>query len=309
MMATRMEAQSAAPSGLPEVEGVSHRWLDVGGLRMHLAEAGPPDDSPPILLLHGWPQHWYEWRHLIPRLAGERRLLMPDLRGLGWTDAPPSGYLKEEMAEDVVRLLDALELDRVDLIGHDWGGYIGFLLGILHPARVRRYIALNIIHPWIRGPRSGPELLRRWTEIPRLAYQLPIITPGLNQRVLNHPAFMPRFLKGTAVHRNAWTEKDVEAFRAPLRDAARIRASAAIYRTFLTQEIVPLIRGRYRDHRLRAPTLLLFGLKELVMTPEQLRGFEPYADDMRLELVEDSGHFIAEEKPGLIADRARELFV
>jgi pimeloyl-ACP methyl ester carboxylesterase len=307
-----MEAQSAAPpglpSGLPEVDGVSHRWLDAGGLRMHLAEAGPPDAAP-ILLLHGWPQHWYEWRGLVLRLGDDRRLLMPDLRGLGWTDAPPDGYLKEEMTEDVVRLLDALDLEQVDVIGHDWGGYIGFLLAILHPDRVRRYLALNIIHPWLRMPRSGSELLRRWSEIPRLSYQLPIIMPGLNRRVIGHPAFIPRFLKASAVHRDAWTEEDFEAFRVPLRDPARQRASAAIYRAFLGRELLPLIRGRYREHRLRATTLLLFGVRDMAMTPDQLRGFESYADNMRLELVEDSGHFIAEEKPVLVASRARDLFV
>jgi pimeloyl-ACP methyl ester carboxylesterase len=307
MIAIRMETQSASSVGFPEVGGVSHRWLQAGDLRMHLAEAGPAD-GPPVLLLHGWPQHWYEWRHLVPRLAGDYRLLMPDLRGLGWSDAPPSGYLKEEMAEDVVRLLDALELEEVNLIGHDWGGYIGFLLGILHPRRVRRYLALNITHPWIRGPESAGEALRRWTEIPRLAYQLPIITPGVNRRVLNHPGFMPRFLKGTAAHRDAWTEADVEIFRAPLREPDRLRASAAIYRTFLARELVPLIRGKYRRHQLHAPTLLLFGLRDMVMTPDQLGGFERYADDMHLELVEDAGHFIGEEKPDLVAARARDLF-
>jgi pimeloyl-ACP methyl ester carboxylesterase len=306
MIATRIETQSPAPEGLPEVEGVRHRWLAAGDLRMHLAEAGPAD-APPILLLHGWPQHWYEWRHLVPRLAGERRLLMPDLRGLGWTDAPRSGYLKEEMATDVIRLLDALEVERVDLIGHDWGGYIGFLLAILHPERVHAYLALNIIHPWIQGPRTPREAVRRWSEPLRLSYQLPIITPGVN-RAINSRGFMPRFLKGTAAHRDAWTDADIEAFRAPLRDPARLRASAAIYRTFLARELLPLLRGKYRRYRLRAPALLMFGLREVVMTPSQLRGFEPYADEMRLELVEDSGHFIAEEKPDLVAARARDLF-
>ncbi len=75
---------------LPHVDGVEHRWVDAGGLRMHVAEAGPPD-GPAAMLVHGWPQHWYEWRKLIGPLADAgHRVICPDLRGLGWTDAPPA---------------------------------------------------------------------------------------------------------------------------------------------------------------------------------------------------------------------------
>jgi pimeloyl-ACP methyl ester carboxylesterase len=285
---------------LPEVEGVEHRWVQAGDLRMHVAEAGPADGEP-AMLVHGWPQHWYEWRKVIGPLADAGyRVVCPDLRGLGWTDAPPGarGYLKESMAADLVRLLDALEIESTHLAGHDWGGYIGFLLCLRSPERVRRYMALNIIHPWLSFRVSD---LRR---LPRLSYQWVIAAPGLNRRVINHPSFMHRFLKTGSVHKDAWTDADVEAFAAPLREPARIRASAAIYRTFNTREVLPLIRGRYRSRRLRVPTLMLFGTRDFVISPRQLEGFEPYADDMRVELVEDSAHFIVEERPDLVAERA-----
>ena len=71
----------------PPVPGVEHRFVEAGGLRMHVAEAGAGE---PLLLVHGWPQHWYQWRGVIQRLAGTRRLIVPDLRGFGWTDAPPA---------------------------------------------------------------------------------------------------------------------------------------------------------------------------------------------------------------------------
>src|SRR3954452_9879506 len=77
---------------LPYVEGIAHRWVDAAGLRVHVAEAG---DGPPLVLLHGWPQHWYAWRHVIPLLSPHYRVICPDLRGFGWTDAPAGGYDKE----------------------------------------------------------------------------------------------------------------------------------------------------------------------------------------------------------------------
>src|ERR1051326_5683167 len=87
---------------MPIVEGVSHRWVQARGLRFHVAEAGAGDDV--VLLLHGWPQHWYEWRHLMPALAadGRRKVLAMDLRGFGWSDAPRRGYEKENLARGAV---------------------------------------------------------------------------------------------------------------------------------------------------------------------------------------------------------------
>ena len=92
----------------PEVDGVAVAHRDVvlpDGTRLHVAEAG---DGPPLVLVHGWPQHWWAWRRLLPALAQERRVLCPDLRGLGWSDAPPGAYAKEGWAADLVALLDAL---------------------------------------------------------------------------------------------------------------------------------------------------------------------------------------------------------
>ena len=124
----------------PQVEGVSHRTVRARGLDFHVAEAGEGDDV--VLCLHGWPQHWYEWRHLMPALAAAgHRVLAMDLRGFGWSDAPAGGYEKEKMADDVLAVLDQLGLERVKLVGHDWGGWIGFLLALRAPDRFSRFLA------------------------------------------------------------------------------------------------------------------------------------------------------------------------
>lgn len=103
----------ARVDGLPALPGVEHRWLDVSGgggrVRLHVAEAG---SGAPVLLLHGWPQHWWCWRRVIERLRGHYRLLVPDLRGFGWSEAPGTGYSAIGFASDAVGLLDALGLTR-----------------------------------------------------------------------------------------------------------------------------------------------------------------------------------------------------
>jgi pimeloyl-ACP methyl ester carboxylesterase len=283
----------------PHVDGVTHRFVEARGLRMHVAEAGP-EDGEVVVLLHGWPQHWYEWRHLVPLLADRYRLVMPDLRGLGWTDAPPDGYLKEQLARDVVGLLDAMGLERVKLIGHDWGGFAGFLLCLDNPGRVERFLVLNVIHPWPQRRARG--LLESW----RLLYQVPLSAPLIGPRTTRWTGYVGRVLRSAGP--GVFSDEEIEAFEAPLRDPARAAATAAYYRTFQLRELPALARGRWESMRLTVPTLMLFGTDDFAITPETVEGFEPFADDMRLELVEGVGHFIVDERPDLVAQRAREFF-
>lgn len=284
---------------MPQLEGVEHRFVDVDGLRMHVAEAG---EGEPVLMLHGWPQHWWEWRGVIPRLAGRHRLICPDLRGFGWTDAPPNGYEKERLATDVLGLLDELGLERVRLVGHDWGGWVGFLLCFRAPERFERFLALNVPHPWRRiTPATAATSWRFW-------YQWVLASP-LGERLLRgRTATLARVLRFRAVRPEAWTEADLEAFAAPLREPARARATKLMYRTFVLRELPAIARGRYRAERLTVPTRILFGERDPAISTRLLEGHEHHADDLSVELVPDSGHFIADEKPELVAERALELF-
>lgn len=267
---------------------------------MHVARAG--DAGPPLILLHGWPQHWYAWRHVVPRFAERYRVVCPDLRGLGWTEAPSRGYEKESLAGDVLALLDALELPRVFLIGHDWGALAGFLLCLREPQRVERFVALNDIHPWLRP--SPQDALHAW----RLWYQWVLATPLAGAWLLrNRPAFVRGLIRAWSA-KDVWSEQELDVFANSLREPQRARASAQYYRTFLLWELFPTLAGRYRNSRLRTPTLLLFGADDGVIRPHQLRGFERHADDMRLELIPGVGHFTPEEAPELVVDRAIEHF-
>jgi pimeloyl-ACP methyl ester carboxylesterase len=284
---------------LPHVDGMTHRMLDVHGLRMHVAEAG---SGPPVLLLHGWPQHWYAWRRVAPLLAGEHRVICPDLRGFGWSDAPSGAYDKATLGRDIIGLLDVLELDRVELIAHDWGAWIGFILCLEHPERFAHYLALNIYTPWPEPPSVGaiPVLARLW-------YQVALATPLLGETLIRRTGFVGKLITAGAVHR-AWSEEDLRVFTAPLRRRERADASVHLYRTFLLRELPRFLGGEFRGRRLTVPTLLLHGTRDLAIDHRALGQWESHAEEMHVELREDSGHFIAEELPELVAARAKELF-
>jgi pimeloyl-ACP methyl ester carboxylesterase len=284
----------------PSVEGVRHRWVEARGLRFHLAEAGEGDDV--VLCLHGWPQHWYEWRDLLPRLAaaGQRAIAM-DLRGFGWSDAPAGGYEKENLATDVLAVLDALGLDRVKLVGHDWGGWIGYLLCIRAPERFERYLALNILTPWPDRRALMPEF---W----RFSYQLVVSAPGLGYRMHRSGDWVPRMLVGASVVRENWDEPTLRSFADNLAEPDRARACVQMYRTFVTRESPALLRGRYADDRSHVPTLHLHGADDAALRPKMLAGYQRYVDEITVELVPGCGHFIADEMPDLVAARALEFF-
>lgn len=285
---------------LPVVRGVDHEIVETSRLRMHVAVAGEP--SPPLVLLHGWPQHWYAWRRVIPPFAERYRVICPDLRGLGWTEARSGGYEWESLASDVLALLDALELPRVFLIGHDWGVHTGFLVCLRAPERVERFVALNDVHPW---PRPSPrDVLHAW----RFWYQAVLAAPGAGVWLLrNRPEFVRGLIRSWSA-RDVWTSQELDTFANRLREPERARASAKLYRALLFRELPALLAGRYRGSRLRTPTLLLFGAADGVVRPHQLRGYEQHADDMRVELIPGVGHFTAEEAPELVVDRAIEHF-
>jgi pimeloyl-ACP methyl ester carboxylesterase len=117
-----------------------------------------------------------------------------------------------------------------------------------------------------------------------------------------------RIITAGAVHPEAWTDADLEVFAAVLREPARASASVHLYRTFLLRELGPYARGEHRGRRLAVPTLLLHGTRDLAVDHRRLGDWERWADDMSVELRDDSGHFIAEELPQVVAQRARSLF-
>jgi pimeloyl-ACP methyl ester carboxylesterase len=281
---------------LPEVEGVKHRFVDADGLQVHVAEAGDAD-APPVLLLHGWPQHWYVWRDLFERLSPQFHLIAPDLRGFGWTEAPGSGYDGETFAADQIALLDAMEIERARVIGHDWGGWTAFLLGIEYPERIERMVVCNSPHPW---PRIEPGLLvESWRSWYALVNAAPVVGRWVSQSSRIATLLLDRGNVG-----NPFPD-GFEVYLDQFRDPARTDASMKLYRHYLRLFAAGLRRGgAFRSQRLSVPTLLLFGAQDRYVSSRLLPGYEAHADDMELEMVPDSGHNIVNEKPDLVARRA-----
>jgi len=274
---------------IPDVAGVEHEFVDAGGLRTHVAIAG---EGPPVLLMHGWPQHWYLWRDVIPLVAPHARVIAPDLRGFGWSDLPRTGYEMDGLKRDMLALLDELGLQEVTIAGHDWGGFVGFLLALDHPDRVKSFLALNVLPPW---PARDRRVLRdSW----RFLYMPVLACPGLGRRA-------GRAAAARGLRDSGLDPAEVEAFVSRFRGERGV-VTERVYGSFL-RRLPQVIRGRYSAADLHVPTRLVFGTRDPVLTARAARDAAAQTDQLELELVDDAGHFVVDEKPELVADRLLAL--
>ncbi|RJF73749.1 alpha/beta hydrolase [Deinococcus cavernae] len=278
--------------------GFRRRTVPLPGLHLRLTEAGQGE---PVLLLHGFPQHSHEWRHIIPELARHYHVIAPDLRGAGQTDAPAGGYQRGPLLQDVLNLLDALHLPRVHLIAHDWSALIGYQLCLQQPQRVASYVALGP-HPFVTfNPRMLPGMWRLW-------FQYAIATPFIGPHFLGggrQPLARYLFTAHTA-RPGQWTEAELEPFLAPLRQPAR--AAGALYRGFILRELAFILGGWNRKKHLTTPTVALHGAQDATLPATFLGGYQKYAPNMTLRLVDGAAHYLADERPDVVTAEAMKLF-
>jgi len=242
--------------------------------------------------MHGWPQHWYLWREVIPRLAPHARVIAPDFRGFGWSDVPRSGYEMDQLKRDMLALLDELGVHELSIAGHDWGGFVGCLLALEHPERVKSFLALNVIPPWPARERSV--LRDAW----RLIYMPLLACPGLGRR-------LGRAVAARGLRDSGLPDGDVEAFVSRFR-GERGRVTERVYGSFL-RSLPGFVRGRYSASDLRVPSRLVFGTRDPVLTARSAEDAAAQTELLELELVPDAGHFVVDEKPELVADRLLAL--
>ena len=290
-----MELATDAP--MPEMAGVTHRWIAVGDLDMHVAEAG---DGPAVLLLHGSPQHWFEWRRVIPELATDHRLVMPDLRGSGWTVAPRTGFDIDTQLRDVLGLLDVLGLERPILVAHDYSVFMGWRLAFDHPDRIGGFVALGSPHPWTRPSLAMvPQLWRLW-------FQPVLAAPGLGPIAARsgRQGTVRFMLDGS---RATFDDAEREAFLAVWRMPEHARGLSAIYRRLILPGMARLTRGEHDGRHLSVPTRIVLGGEDPVMAEARLGPWRGTADDLRICTAARAGHYIASDRPDAVAAAVREL--
>lgn len=278
---------------------VTHHYIDIGDIKIHIAEAGKGE---PLFMLHGWPQHWYMWKKQIPFFAKQFKVIVPDIRGFGWSDAPDKGYTKDELADDLLKLIHTLGYKEIRLLSHDWGGWIGFITAAKNPGLISKHFACNIPPIW---PKLDLKLIPATI---KLSYMIPIATPVVGPRIQKSGFYPHLIFKRGNTRKEGWTDEEMNVFTDRFKDISRAKAASKLYRDFLLKEYIPLGLGKYKKYHLKTPTYCLFGVKDKQVSTAFLRGYEKYADDITVERVENAGHFIVDEQPDLVNNRAMKFF-
>ena len=215
------------------------------------------------MLVHGFPQHWWEWRELIGPLAADGyRVLCPDLRGAGWSSAPAGAYRKNDMADDLAAVLDRLHVGPVTLVAHDCGGFVAFIMMLRHPAKVTGFFGLNTGEPWLRLDR--PLIRHLW----RFWYQIPLAFPVVGPRIIadSRASYLRLVMKWVGAGYMV-PENDFRLYASVLHDREHAVACSRWYRTFLSREFLRWLRGEFADEHVKVPVRWLHGTADPVLTP------------------------------------------
>ncbi|MFL6671794.1 MAG: alpha/beta fold hydrolase [Massilia sp.] len=247
--------------------------VNVNGLRMHVVSAG---QGPPVLLLHGFPDTHVVWRKQIGPLAEAGfRVIAPDLRGYGETDAPPSvrEYAMEYLRADVTGLLDVLGIGKVRVVGHDWGAIIGWQLCMATPSRMEQFVAMSVGHPAALA-RSG--LLQRL----RMSYVLGFLMPGLAEHTLKFGNWL--FVRNFTRDRT-----QIGYWRRSLRPPGRLTAALNYYRANFNLGL------RHDWPPVEVPVMGVWSDRDPAMGESQMRDSVHYVKaGFRYERIEGADHWM-----------------
>ena len=269
---------------------LEHSTIQTNGIRLHLVQTGPKS-GPPVLLLHGFPEFWYGWRKQIPALAAAGcRVVVPDLRGYNLSDKPKGikPYCVETLIEDVRGLIKALDYEKVNLVGHDWGALVAWMLAIKHPEEVHRLGIINVPHPAVlkRFLQRDLEQMRR--SLYALFFQLPWL-PELSIRLGNWWVASLSLRRTGRPH--AFTEEDIETYREAWSQPGAMTAMLNWYRAAV----------RYRPEitngmRVSVRTLILWGVQDFALSRRMARPSLDYCEDGNLIFFPDATHWVQHEE-------------
>ncbi len=265
-----------------------HGYAQIGGVRLHYAERGAGDKL--VLLLHGFPECWYSWRHQLAALGEDFRVVAPDLRGYNLSDKPPrmADYTLDKLADDVTGLIRHFGHEKAALVGHDWGAAVAWAVALEQPEYVSKLVAMQVPPPaaW-RDNMTLAQALKSWY---MLFFQIPLLPEWLLRR--NNFALLTQAFRRSLVNQTAMNETDFAFYRTALSEPGALTSALNYYRANLRQ----LISAPRSTAKVKCPTLFVYGEQDAAVLPATVAGLERYVDAPFRELrLKRSGHWVQQE--------------
>lgn len=279
MAIAEMPADTATENG-----AVAHRTATVESVRLHYAIAG---SGPLLVLLHGWPQTWYEWHRLMPPLARHYTVVAPDLSGAGLSDKPLAGYDKLTLARDIRGLVAQLGRGAPVIVGHDIGGMVAYAYATEFEAETRGMAILDVpvpgIPPWDEAVRD-----------PRVWHFAFHAQRDLAEKLVEgrERLYLAQFFRDRAHNVAAVSDADIDVYARAYAAPGALRAGFEYYRTFAADEA----RNRAAaQRRLRIPVMGLGGARRWGPRMQEL--VDAIAENGTGHSIAECGHWLAEEQP------------
>lgn len=291
-MTFRGTHRASAP--LPDVSSAESTFRDVNGIGLHVVAAGDPDD-PLVVLLHGFPEFWYEWREYVkPFLDAEYRVLVPDQRGYNRSDKPDgvSSYRFSELSRDVVELIESEDRQSAHVVGHDWGAAVAWDLALRRPEAVDRLGIINVPHPTVFEATLKSNLTQVRKSWYVFYFQLPWIPEWFAARD-GYRLWVRTMREGA--NSGTFSDADFDRYRQAWSRNGATTAMINWYRAVF----------RYRDdppsEQVQAPTLIVWGENDQALVPEMGPESLEYCADGRFERFPEATHWVPHEYPDLVA--------
>jgi len=279
-----------------------HHYANLKGVRIHYVTAG---SGTPMVLIHGWPQTWYEWRRLMPLLAEGFAMVAPDLRGLGDSSRPSTGYDKKTVANDVWEVMrNHLKHERFVVVGHDWGAPVAFRLAADHPDAVTHLVMLDVPVPGDQPAGSGgfstdPRGAPRWHH---MFHQVPDLPEALT--IGRERTYLEFFFMNGIDQAGTFSDADIAEYVRTYSQPGAMRAGFNFYRN-ISRDVEENRATFAAGFKLPMPTLGIGGGGSRGRGDLVVQSLRRVANHAEGGSIADCGHFIPEEKPHELAERLR----
>ncbi len=269
-------------------------WVDghveTNGVRLHYVTQG---EGPLVLLLHGFPEHWYSWRHQIAPLAQAGfRVVAPDMRGYNTSDKPRRGYDIKNLTKDVRGLIRAFGEQSAIIVGHDWGGVIAHQFPRDYPNACDRLIVMNapLVRSWYWGRRN----------FPNNTYALMMQVPGLAERRgwSDIDETTRRVFQSVAADDDAFSAEDIEVFADALKQPGALSAAMRYYRNIYWPNW--FLTWPDRNLRVSCPTQFIWGREDRAVRLPFMEEAAEYVDDLQQVIIDNAGHWVQQEQPAQV---------
>ena len=274
---------------------LSHEFWKVGSINLHVVTAG---EGEPVLLLHGFPEIWYSWRKVIPRLSRKYRIIAPDLRGYGQSEIPLDGYDIDTLSQDIVNLIDKIG-GNATIISHDWGGVIGWHVAMTHPDKVKALIPIAgpLLPEYFRVMLMNPLQFLKSQYV--LFFQIPYLPEYL--LTMGNGKLPSKLLEWSSYRPEVLSNDDMGIYRKSWSNIASMRAGLNYYRQLLRN--APKVLKYYSGKKIKCPVCVVWGDKDWFLSLSLTKNLEKYCDVvLEVRIIPNCGHWIQQEAPDELND-------